>query len=290
MTPLKSYKTSLRYPGGKSRAVNKMFKYLPDMKSYSEYREGFLGGGSVAIAITKLYPHLDIWVNDLYEPLYNFYMKIQSDGYKISDDLKEIKREHTDPEKARELFNKAKTQVTDKNLSKSDRAIAFYIANKCSFSGLTESGSFSKESSIRNFTLNGIENLRHLRDLSQNWKITNLSYEIMFEHPHKQCFIYLDPPYDIKDNLYGKNGSMHKGFDHNLFAERCNDSEMDIMVSYNADNIVKERFSDNWEPVEFDLTYTMRSTGEYMAAQKGRKELLLLNYKPEQEGLEGFLE
>ena len=31
--------------------------------------------------------------------------------------------------------------------------------------------------------------------------------------------MYLDPPYDIKDNLYGKKGAMHKGFNHDQFAD-----------------------------------------------------------------------
>ena len=63
---MKSLKTPLRYPGGKSRAVTKMAQYLPDLTKYKEYREPFLGGGSVALYMTKQYPHLKVWVNDLY--------------------------------------------------------------------------------------------------------------------------------------------------------------------------------------------------------------------------------
>ena len=62
---MKSLKTPLRYPGGKSRACNKMDQYIPDLREFTHYREPFLGGGSVAIHITKKYPHLNVWVNDL---------------------------------------------------------------------------------------------------------------------------------------------------------------------------------------------------------------------------------
>ena len=96
--------------------------------------------------------------------------------------------------------------------------------------------------------------------------------------------MYLDPPYDIKDNLYGKKGSMHKGFDHDLFASNCDSCSFDALVSYNSDQLVKERFT-NWNAAEFDLTYTMRSVGEYMREQKDRKELLLFNY-----GTKGLVE
>ena len=50
-----------------------------------------------------------------------------------------------------------------------------------------------------------------------------------------------------------------------------------MMISYNSDQMVKDRFND-WRAAEFDLTYTMRSVGEYMREQGKRKELLLLNY------------
>ena len=50
-----------------------------------------------------------------------------------------------------------------------------------------------------------------------------------------------------------------------------------MMVSYNSDQLVKDRFK-NWNAAELDLTYTMRSVGEYMREQKTRKELLLCNY------------
>ena len=55
---IKSLKTPLRYPGGKSRALVKLFQFIPDLKSYKEYREPFIGGGSVALEITKRYPHI----------------------------------------------------------------------------------------------------------------------------------------------------------------------------------------------------------------------------------------
>ena len=68
-TTTKSLKTPLRYPGGKSRAVVKLLQYLPDLSKVKEYREPFLGGGSVALEITKRYPKIEIWVNDLYDCL-----------------------------------------------------------------------------------------------------------------------------------------------------------------------------------------------------------------------------
>ena len=53
-------KTPLRYPGGKSRAVPKLCQWLP--AEITEYREPFLGGGSMAIEMTRRLPEdVPIW-------------------------------------------------------------------------------------------------------------------------------------------------------------------------------------------------------------------------------------
>ena len=247
---MKSYKTPLRYPGGKSRACVKMDSYIPNLRNYDEYREPFLGGGSVAIHITKKYPDLKIWVNDLYEPLYNFWKVLRDDGDVLYEILCDLKSRYPDPIygpqesgfefPAKELFLKSKEYLNDESNNDSlQRAVSFYIINKCSFSGLTESSSFSKQASKSNFSLRGIEKLPGYTKIIENWKITNESYENLMDNEW-DTFVYLDPPYDIKDNLYGKKGSMHKGFDHDRFAKDCDECFMPQLISYNSDQLVKD--------------------------------------------------
>ena len=271
-----SLKTPLRYPGGKSRAIKKMAQFLPDMSKYKEYREPFLGGGSVALHITQTYPHLEIWVNDLYEPLVNFWQQLQDESNEITTRLKAFKRAYPTPDRARELFIESKELVNDERASLVTRAVSFYIVNKCSFSGLTESSSFSKQASDSNFSLRGIEKLPEYSEIIQDWVITNLTYERM-TCDEKDVFTYLDPPYEIKSSLYGKKGGMHKGFDHDAFAEECDRHTNHMMISYNSSQLIRDRFNE-WTPSEFDHTYTMRSVGDYMKEQQERKELVLTNY------------
>ena len=280
---MKSHKTPLRYPGGKSRACTKIGQFLPNMYTYREFREPFLGGGSVAIYLTKMYPSLNIWVNNLYEPLVNFWKEIQHSGEELYTTLSDLKVKHSNPDSAKGLFLESKEIINSQDKSKLERAVAFYVVNKCSFSGLTESSSFSAQASDSNFSMRGIEKLTGYQEIIQDWKITNLSYEDLLTD-WKNTFIYLDPPYDIKDNLYGKSGEMHKKFDHDKFAKDCDDHTADMMISYNSSQLIKNRFK-NWNAVEFDLTYTMRSVGDYMSDQQTRKELLLLNY-----GTQGMVE
>ena len=275
---MKALKTPLRYPGGKSRACKRMDPYFPDLRDYDEYREPFLGGGSVAIHITKKYPHLKIWVNDLYEPLVNFWQQLQMFGPQMAVKLQELKSKYPSPGTAKDLFLQSKEYLNSGETDNFWRAISFYIVNKCSFSGLTESSSFSRQASDNNFSFRGIEKLPEYSKIIAKWHITNLTYEELFdESSERHAFVYLDPPYDIKDNLYGKKGAMHKRFDHDTFATDCDLCSMDCLISYNANQLVKDRFK-SWQAGEFDLTYTMRSVGEYMREQRERKELVLFNY------------
>ena len=282
---MKSLKTPLRYPGGKSRALSKLFQYIPDLKDYKEYREPFLGGGSVALEVTKRYPHLDITVNDLYEPLYNFWRELQLHGNEITDILIQLKQRHCDHTSAKELFLQSKKYLSGSATEKTYppysediwRAVSFYVVNKCSFSGLTESSSFSKQASDSNFSLAGIERLRDYQKLIGNWTITNKSYEYLLSD-EKSVFTYLDPPYEIGSNLYGKRGNMHSGFNHDHFAIKCDRFIGPQLISYNSSQLIRERF-EGWTAAEFAHTYTMRSVGSYNTDQASRKELVLFNYE-----------
>ena len=225
-------KTPLRYPGGKSRAIPKLCEWLPSRK-ITEYREPFLGGGSMALEMTKRLPEdVPIWVNDLYKPLINFWKALQTDGEPLTQMILDRKKQHPDQDSARKLFGEAKDILNDATQTSVDRAAAFYIVNKCSFSGLTESSSFSKSASDSNFSIRGIERLPEYSKLIQRWKITSLSYEELCTDD-ELTFIYVDPPYDIKDALYGYKGDKHRGFDHKTFADIMDKQLCNVMISYN---------------------------------------------------------
>ena len=275
------YTTPLRYPGGKSRAIKFLSQHLPKIESY---REPFLGGGSMALYVTQTYPNTDVWVNDLYYPLYAFWVTLRDHGQQLCDDLRELKTELGESYDAHKMaFDDAKDKL---NNDIYESGFNFYVANKCSFSGLTANSSFSKQASRANFTFRGIDKLPALSELIQGWRISNHSYEEMLYG--RNAFVFLDPPYAIKDNLYGNKGDMHKSFDHKLFAAYACASEQKCMITYNSELFIKDRFPD-WYQKDWDLTYTMRSSGTYTKDQKKRKELLLLNYE-QQTSLIGLFE
>ena len=285
---MKRYKTPLRYPGGKSRAMSFLFdkENLP-LRKIREYREPFIGGGSPALAFTKQNPDIPVWVNDKYYNLYCFWKELQQNGDRLHRLIYDLKIEHNNPEKAREIFNRCRSEIEEQSNS-FEIAWRFYIINKCSFSGLTENSSFSERPSDANWSLDNINTLPYYHKLIRNWKITNLDYrELLVNDPN--TFIFLDPPYDLKrdyaldgrdgDKLYGKKGSMHQGFDHVELKNQLASIQSMCMVTYNSNPNIRRLFS-GWEQTEWDLVYTMRNGSKpYEEAQKDRKELLITNYE-----------
>ena len=278
---IKSLKTPLRYPGGKSKAVKTLSKWYPE--NISEYREPFIGGGSIAIDITKRYPRIPIWINDLYIPLYNFWVQLRDNGDELSERVIEEKQntlDAGDPEKitgrARDLFNQCKEEIDSYNYL--EQAVAFFIMNKCSFSGLTENSTFSQTASNSNFSLVGARKLKDFSKLIRYWKITNLDYsEVMNSYATGDAFVFLDPPYDIKDFLYGKNREMHKSFDHDRFAGEVYKCKSKFMVTYNLNDRLCELYK-NYNLKEWKLRYSMAHRGDKGTEENIKTELLVTNY------------
>lgn len=273
-------KTPLRYPGGKSKATKTLAPWFPE--NFKEYREPFIGGGSVAIYATQAYPNVPVWINDLYVPLYNFWVQLRDHGEELSVLLNSIKTKVSDYESQsdkdqshKELFNQTKEDINTQDGL--DRAASFFILNKCSFSGLTENSTFSPTASRSNFSFVGIEKLKEYSQLIKNWKITNLDYSEVMNDPGKDVFVFLDPPYDIKDFLYGKDREMHKSFDHEIFAERVYECPHKFMITYNLNDRLTEMYK-NYHLREWKIRYSMAHRGEKGTAENVKTELLVTNY------------
>ena len=278
---MKALKTPLRYPGGKSKAIKTLSPWFP--KTISEYREPFIGGGSIAIEITKSNPDISVWINDLYVPLYNFWIQLRDRGEELSERVREEKQrtlDEGDKDKvtasAKELFNKYKEEID--TYDDFEKAVAFFIMNKCSFSGLTENSTFSQSASNSNFSLVGADKLTQFSKLIKDWKITNIDYsEVMKAIGSSDTFIFLDPPYDIKDFLYGKNREMHRKFDHERFADDVYNCVHKFMITYNVNDKLKELYK-NYNLKEWKLRYSMAHRGDKGTNENIKTELLVTNY------------
>ena len=278
---VKALKTPLRYPGGKSKAIKTLTPWFPQV--ISEYREPFIGGGSLAIDFTKSNPDVPVWINDLYVPLYNFWIQLRDRGEELSKRVREEKQKTLDEgdkdkvtASAKKLFNKYKEEMD--TYDDFEKAVAFFIMNKCSYSGLTENSTFSPTASNSNFSLVGADKLAQFSELIKEWKITNIDYsEVMRAYGPSDTFVFLDPPYDIKDFLYGKNREMHKSFDHDRFADDVSHCMHKFMITYNVNDRLMELYK-NYNLKEWKLRYSMAHRGDKGTTENIKTELLVTNY------------
>lgn len=265
-------KSPLRYPGGKSRAVELISSIIP---SYDEFREPFVGGGSVYVHQQQISPHSKFWINDIYKPLYHFWHEAQNNLDLLIEKILEIKNQY--PE-GKELFYYLKQN--ENNFSKLEKAASFFIFNRITFSGTSDSGGYSEASFKGRFTDSSIERVKLLSTIIQKTKITNLDYQDVVEQDGTNVFIFLDPPYfsATKSSLYGKNGNLHKGFDHLRFAEIMKKCNHKWLITYDDSEYVRDLFSFA-NIFSWDLKYGMRNVKP--GSDQNGKELFISNYLTE---------
>jgi DNA adenine methylase len=265
-------KSPLRYPGGKSKAIPQILPYLP--KEFSEYREPFVGGGSLFVHLAQTDKELKFWINDLNEELFLFWKVAQADLDTLVEQVRRMKLNYQD---GRKLFEEL-TQVDSKTLSELERASRFFVLNRITFSGTVESGGYSEQAFHKRFTVSSIDRLSELGKVLETVQITNLDYSNLLTQKGENVFIFLDPPYfsATSSKLYGKKGNLHLSFDHDRFAKLLKDCSHQWLITYDDSPKIRKNF-------EFANIYTWEfqygmNNYKQITAAKG-KELFITNYE-----------
>jgi DNA adenine methylase len=195
--------------------------------------------------------------------------------------LKDLKQMYATVDAARELFRQCRVRIDEPGIDDLTQATNFYQVNRCSFSGLTQSGSFSPQASQVRWTMEHIDRLADYTPLMERWRITCLNYQDVLAVPWSGSspFAFMDPPYDIEGHgLYGDRGSTHTNFDHQTFREDAEVLQVPAMVTLNSSKKMRQLWA-GWQQIFFDLDYSMVSHRRYRSKQKARRELILLNYE-----------
>jgi DNA adenine methylase len=272
-------KTPLRYPGGKAKALTQIARYLPmDLAQMQEFREPFVGGGSMALYLKSRYPHLQLWLNDLNPEVVCFWRSVQQDLPTLVDRVQTIQRQTQD---GRALFHHL-VQQDVALLDTLERAVRFFILNRITFSGTVESGGFSHQAFLHRFTPSSIGRLQALSDILSGAKITEGDYEAVVMAAGEGVFIFLDPPYfaATKSRLYGKKGDLHTSFDHERFAAVLARCEHRWLITYDDSPEIHANFAAFYR-YGWELQYGMNNYKQPTAA-KGQ-ELMITNYPAPEE-------
>jgi DNA adenine methylase len=267
-----SAKSPLRYPGGKSKALDKIIPYIP--LTISEYREPFVGGGSVFLAVKQLFGSRikRYWINDLNFDLCCFWLYAKTENEALADEVDRIKRKYTD---GRELFNYFTRE--DLKLSDFERAVRFFVLNRITFSGTVDSGGYSQQAFERRFTNSSIDRLRNLSVYLSSIHITSGDYENLLFQDGENVFIFLDPPYlsATKSKLYGLKGNLHTAFDRERFAKNMRRCPHKWLITYDDSPQIRDLFSFA-NITKWTLQYGMNNYKQECAAQG--QELPIRNY------------
>ena len=272
-------KSPLRYPGGKSRALKQILPLIP--LNISEFREPFVGGGSVFFAIRSLFQSRikSYWINDLNYDLYCFWKQVRDHGPSLVEALAEIHATTTDGRTLFKELTKTKDELNRNRelLCEFQRAVRFFVLNRITFSGVVDSGGYSQSAYERRFTESSIERVKHICPYLSDVKITNGDYTEALFQAGGDVFIFLDPPYwkATESKLYGVRGELHAIFDHAQFAEDMRKCPHKWLITYDDSPVIRELF-DFADIQEWTLQYGMNNYRKENAA-KG-KELFIKNY------------
>jgi DNA adenine methylase len=269
-------KSPLRYPGGKSRAVKFLADYIPE---YDECREVFFGGGSLSFYLLQQFPKKKYFASDLNYELYCFWSQLQTNTQAVIKGVQKLfdkYKKMDDEESGKKLFQLL-VKRRESNLSDLQRAIDFYVLNRITFSGVVDSGGYSKGSFDARFTQSSIDRLTDTAEVIQFIQFSCDEYSKLINQKGKNVFIFLDPPYYsvTKSKLYGKNGILHTQFDHEQLFTALKKCSHKWLITYDDSEYIRELYKD-FHQQKWKLQYGMTNSGK--STSRIGDELLIANY------------
>ena len=254
-----------RYPGGKLKALKFINPFWQQIE-HDEYREPFVGGGSVYIHKPNVQFN---WINDLDKDLYSFYKII----CKVNDReelIKELIKEKINKKNHNKLYySKPKTNY--------ERAYRFYILNRCSFSGITKWNSFIGD--VR-YNIKRAQKLINLvGEKLKKTKITNSDFEkVILEKPKgKKVFLFLDPPYAESRQVAAYNVHFEQN-DHERLAKLLKQTNHPFLLTYDDCEYIRKLYK--WANFyDHTWTYSVANSKVHHNPRESGNELFISNFK-----------
>ena len=269
-----SPKPFLKWVGGKTQIIDKLISDFPI--EINNYREVFLGGGSVLLTLLSYVKsgvikiHGNIYAYDINEALIYIYKNIQTRHIELYDILQNIIRDFNEcgnGEINRKPKNIEEAKIAKENyyywirseynkLDLKDKktllgSAMFIFLNKTCFRGVFRVGPKGFNVPYGHYNNPEIINKEHLHEihnLIKNVIFECCDFSISLKNVEPNDFVYLDPPYAPETNTsfvgYTENGFNIE--DHtNLFKliHKLTETNKKIMLS-NADvSLVRENFT-----------------------------------------------
>lgn len=266
------FRSPLRYPGGKQKAIKRIAAMLPP--GAAEFREPMVGGGSVYFHARSTGFATKYWINDQFDDLIAFWRAAQDARTckSMVDSLFAMRRNLENAGDLKKFFLSARGREPADCL---EQALLFFFFNRVTFSGTTRAGGFSASAGMLRFTESAIARLEKMPAALAGTRITNLGFEAVLAEPGDDVFVFLDPPYYTASRLYGRNGALHQ-FDHAGLASMLRATPHRFLVTYDDCPAVRRLYK--WARVsEWSLQYGMNNCSMSGESKMG-SELFIRNY------------
>lgn len=274
----------LRYPGGKSKACKILEKYFP--QDFETVVSPFFGGGSFENYLSL--KGKTVVGYDFCEPVAAFWDHYINNKENLFDGIRVLSKEilaekfHGDITKeVREEQRKIFFSWREKAINSEDpftRALHYFALNRCAFSGMTLiAGPMSTKWIQTKMGEKAISNMEKI-----DFRVERVTHESCFNviPECKADVMYLDPPYimevEEKEGIYGENGGMHRGFDHELLLKQLKEYKGKWVLSYLNVPRVVEMYKE-FNVCEEEWTYVMKP-GKGPGKNPKGKELVITNF------------
>ena len=265
-------KPILKWVGGKTQIIDKLIADFP--VEINNYRETFLGGGSVLLALLTYIKngiikiHGNVYAYDLNEPLIYIYKNIQNNHNELYEQLQDIIREFNECgngelnrkpaniEEAKDLKENYYYWIRSKYNKLGEKnsilgSAMFIFLNKTCFRGIFRVGPNGFNVPYGHYKNPEIINKPHLdeiHDLIQNVIFECCDFNTSLTIVEPNDFVYLDPPYapETDKSFVGYTENGFNLDNHNQLFKLIHgltDTNKKIMLS-NADvELVRENFT-----------------------------------------------
>ena len=264
-------KSIFRYPGGKLKAIKFIRPFWEQIK-HDEYREPFLGGGSVFIGkpLAKIN-----WINDIDEGIVSFFKVIKQEKMrnKLISELMSV-------EISKALYDKV---YYSKPTNDYDRAKRIYILNRCSFSGIVKWNAFIGD--VRYNIASAKDLINKVGRKLANVIITRLDFEevIMAKQMGEgNMFMFLDPPYAESRQIAAYTYSFEKK-DHLRLCELLKKINYQrpnfyFLLTYDDCEFIRKLY--DWANIyERSWTYSVANASVHHNPRETGRELFISNFK-----------
>lgn len=261
-------KSPFRYAGGKFYALKYIMPFI-DAIPHDEYREPFVGGGSIFFAKKKVCYN---WINDLEKELIKVYHAFSDMG--MAEVIARMLRAET---ASRDRFEEVRDWQPQSIV---DEVYKTYYLNRTAYCGIINKPAWGYQEKKSSPPQNWGKFIIDVQPKLQDITITCSDFSEVLKAPPKgkNMLVYLDPPYFRADQQRAYIKSFNEK-DHIRLAEMLRHSDFYFCLSYDDVSEVRDLYS--WAYIH-ECSWLYNTANRKGEARSMGAELIITNYKVKQ--------